>query len=134
MSKYIKYQIKVMQAFDEGKPIEFCRVGYERWAKSLHPLWDWYHYRYRIMIVPDQIPWEHIIPEIKYIYRDGVGDYWGSCIMPQLSSSGNMPYYSVKNSSVNEMKLVGIVIIKGTLPNWESLSIRPGIEENDIPE
>ena len=48
-----KAAIEVMQAYVDGAEIEFANIGEDEWAKkTLHMMWDWVHYRYRIKPKP----------------------------------------------------------------------------------
>ena len=52
----LQEQIKIMQAFADGKEIEYTDKGRTDWDPSSTPLWNWYDFDYRIK--PE--------PEIKY--------------------------------------------------------------------
>ena len=43
-----KKAIEVMQAYVEGKEIEYCYVSEVEWCKTIGPVWDWSKYIYRI--------------------------------------------------------------------------------------
>lgn len=44
----IAEKIKVMQAYEDGKYIEFRLKGEEVWADCGNPIWDWNEFVYRI--------------------------------------------------------------------------------------
>lgn len=48
--------IAVMQAYEDGKEIEFYHNGYSKWRKSPDPTWDWYRNDYRVKPEPEYIP------------------------------------------------------------------------------
>ena len=56
MSKTIVQQIAVMQAFANGKQIEFgnADMNPESYTDIKKPTWDWYHYDYRVKKTPPQ--------------------------------------------------------------------------------
>ena len=44
-----KEQIAVMQAYIDGKKIEYKNVLWEHWVSCENPTWDWNTYEYRIV-------------------------------------------------------------------------------------
>ena len=59
MSRSIDYQIAVMQAFKDGKKIEWYNDVEEVWKDTLGPLWNWYSYDYRVKEEPKYVPYEN---------------------------------------------------------------------------
>lgn len=51
--------IAVMQAFADGKPIEFRDVSlaHAGWMRINLPSWNWQHLDYRVAVTPMTIPW-----------------------------------------------------------------------------
>lgn len=48
--------IAVMQAYVDGKEIEYRCGDYQTWRKTIDPLWDWYKTDYRVKTEPEYIP------------------------------------------------------------------------------
>ena len=50
--KTTKEMIEIMKAFDEGKEIERCRIGFtdcsDMWIDDKNPDWNWLSFNYRI--------------------------------------------------------------------------------------
>lgn len=69
-----KEKIEVMQAFLDGKPVEWNDGRDWRPMKTPNPTWSWLHYDYRIKSAkPDSIDWDHVSPTLKYMARDEDG-------------------------------------------------------------
>lgn len=49
--------ISIMQAFSEGKQIEFCEKGKDEWSVVLAPSWNWRDFDYRIKPEPKFRPY-----------------------------------------------------------------------------
>lgn len=47
-----KKMISVMQAFSEGKQIEFCRKDGSEWCRCIGPVWNWRDFDYRVKPEP----------------------------------------------------------------------------------
>lgn len=68
-------KIAVMQAWEDGKPIEVRRRSGDDWVTVKRPIetpiWDWSLYDYRIA-QPSKpgIDWSHVAPEYKWMARD----------------------------------------------------------------
>jgi hypothetical protein len=56
-----KEKIAVMQAFDEGRAIEHCRVviGPQLWLDCYEPTWDWQTFEYRVKRQPKTVTVEY---------------------------------------------------------------------------
>lgn len=114
-----KRMIEVMQAYVDGEKIETC------YGIVDNPWWMWdYSDKYRIIKTPDQINWDHVAPEFKYMARDesGIGyiyntkpilrdDVWSCNDFVKLTKSENYSSYK-----------------RGTVDWKDSLVIRPGCE------
>ena len=46
--KSVQDKINVMQAFIEGKEIEFRHISSNDWTDSKNPIWEWGIYEYRV--------------------------------------------------------------------------------------
>jgi len=52
-----KEAIKVMQAFVDGKEVEYKSRGIEGWDPIITPTWNWLNCEYRIKLTPTLRPW-----------------------------------------------------------------------------
>ena len=50
--------IKVMQAYVDGKQIEYCKVEEKEWKLCDTPLFDWNAFNYRVSIEPQYRPFQ----------------------------------------------------------------------------
>lgn len=59
--KTTKEKIEVMQAFEDGKKIEYYRYdSYDNaWFPTENPTWDWLNYDYRVKEEPKYRPYEN---------------------------------------------------------------------------
>lgn len=46
--KTTEEMIEVMQAFVKGEGIEYKNYDGDTWIETIHPVWDWAFYDYRI--------------------------------------------------------------------------------------
>lgn len=66
--------IEVMQAFVNGRPIEYRKGGAKNWEPCPAPVWDWRNYIYRAKpLSPDYIDWSPIAPRFEFCARDADG-------------------------------------------------------------
>lgn len=57
----IKDMTEVMQAYEEGKKIQFTRKNEDDWSDIVgEPTWNWNHYRYRIKTEPKYVPYDSV--------------------------------------------------------------------------
>lgn len=70
--------IAVMQAFEDGKPIEFRDVSlaHARWMRINLPSWNWQHLDYRVSGTPMTIPWEALSRDVIGAARDRSGNIY----------------------------------------------------------
>ena len=54
--KTLKEKIAVMQAFADGREIEYYYPSTEKWYKTKDPVWDWNTNDYRVKESPEYIP------------------------------------------------------------------------------
>lgn len=60
MSRDTKYMISVMQAYEDGKEIEFrCRKD-DAWSACPIPTWNWQHWDYRVKPEPKYVPYDSV--------------------------------------------------------------------------
>lgn len=66
-------KIKIMQAFVDGKKIEFLIKGQWEWNNASSPSWDWDHCEYRVKpeVVYRPWNWEEIILGTRIISNSG---------------------------------------------------------------
>lgn len=69
--KTTKEMIAVMQAFADGKEIEFSPNFYtdKIWKDTSNPTWEWHQFDYRVKHAPEYVPftfedWEIMVDEI----------------------------------------------------------------------
>lgn len=61
MQKSIDEMIKVMQAYREGKTIEFITPGInDEWEENKNPLWNWDNFDYRVKPEPRCVPYDSV--------------------------------------------------------------------------
>ena len=73
------YKIKVMQAYLEGKPIEFVNryENWEVWQGDREPMWNWANSIYRVKEpTKPSINWDEVSEEYNWLACDknGVGN------------------------------------------------------------
>lgn len=55
-----RYAISVMQAFQDGKDVEFrLKESKEIWVPNDNPTWDWSRYDYRVATAPNFVPFDN---------------------------------------------------------------------------
>lgn len=70
--------IFVMNAYSNGKKIEFRRMNENNWNKTDLPVWDWAHFDYRVRPEPKYAPYDSVeeIDKDKWIVtKDGMAAY-----------------------------------------------------------
>jgi len=55
--EHTKEAIRVMQAFVDGKEVEYLHSGTEGWVTTTNPSWNWTNCFYRIKPTPVLRPW-----------------------------------------------------------------------------
>ena len=73
--------VEVMKAYAEGKPIEYKgALDDEVWMSLSEPVWDWYHFVYRVKRVPVKLwVWYNPNPpqHLKHVIGADSNDaYW----------------------------------------------------------
>lgn len=71
-------KIAVMQAFEDGKPIETLiqRAQHAVWERVDYPLWNWSKYDYRVAVTKPSIDWSHVSDQINAMMTDPHGQSW----------------------------------------------------------
>lgn len=105
--------ITVLQAYKEGQRIEFKKRGRKdhNWCLCSIPTFDFARYDYRVAVVPDKVPWEHIHDDFDWYARDEDGGimfyvdepvpykrYW--CTMPDYGQASDGYLVKVKIGNV----------------------------------
>ena len=78
-------KIEVMQAFAEGKTIEYISrtIGTDsNWRITTNPIWDWHNYNYRIQVKQLKVRWDHLDPNLRYAAQDKNGQVWAYTYEP----------------------------------------------------
>ena len=92
-----KEMIEVLQAYDEGKAIEFSHKGSDDWQDAIIPCWDWAYFNFRVK------------PEKKYRpYKDTdemITD-WKARFKPKDWPNYSMPFIWVRYKATNATSLV----------------------------
>lgn len=66
--------IAVMQAFEDGKPIEFSSGPMTGWAPVSRPSWGWDHSDYRVAVTKPSVDWSHVATEYRWMAEDKFGN------------------------------------------------------------
>lgn len=119
----IQGKIAVMQAFADGKQIEYYNHSCEDWEQITRPCWDWSSTDYRIYekpVIQDEIPWAAIDPKWKYHFfnKQARGFFMTEC--PTRTSDG---LWDISKGSFASSVL--FVIKRGNQPWDKSLVKRP---------
>ena len=61
-------KIAVMQAFVDGKPIEYVLLGCSEWFIIEDPCFDWKRYDYRIAVTKPSINPDHVAYNFKWMF------------------------------------------------------------------
>lgn len=67
--KTTKEKIAVMQAFEDGKKIEYATLSCNDWEFNDSPKWDWFRCDYRIAAEPKLRPWKPEEVPVGALYR-----------------------------------------------------------------
>lgn len=81
-------KMKLIEAWVDGKEIEFYCAYYEKptWKNISYP--NWYHANhYRVKCTQDFIDWDHVDEEYNYMARDKDGRAWLYVNEPHISYS-----------------------------------------------
>ena len=105
-----KQMIEVMQAFENGKKIEFRHRGKvpgDDWLPSKNPQWDWDYHEYRIAPEPEpkkEGRWERVeIFAAAGQYRLSVGGFIDYC--PRVPGFGGIDYRSPFDERITQRSM-----------------------------
>lgn len=129
MAVTTKEIIKVMQAFEDGKPIEstFRQVVLDRWSHDKYPAWNWVEYDYRVALTKPSWDWSHVSKEIDYLARHRHGSGTGFSHLPMPDDLHGY-WRSVGGVIVNANAFSSYT--PGTCEWQDSLVVRPGYVED----
>ncbi len=120
-----KEAIEVMQAYAEGKDIEFIcfRGSVDTWILCHYgPLWDWNRYKYRIAVTPDVHQWDLYPDWAMYAARD----YFGEMQLHQKEPIRVGEKYWGTGKRGHELKITGLkTYTQGTCDWKDSKQKRP---------
>lgn len=110
-----KQMIEVMQAFENGKKIEFRERGSRTWKPDENPEWDWSGIEYRI--APESGRWERVeISEDdgQYCLSHPVADVYVIDALPRIPGFGGIDYQSPFDPKVIVRSMVPVMFKSGT--------------------
>lgn len=81
-----KRMIEVMQAYVDGKEVEYKRTPNDAWISWHNISWDWAKFNYRIAETPNEIDWSHVAPGFKWMATDANGVTWLHCVLPEIDT------------------------------------------------
>lgn len=101
--KTTKEKIEVMQAFVNGKAVEWRDpIRYNKWEIAVNPSWDWNNIDYRIAPEKKRRPWKLEEIPLNALFKSEVGNIYriGSVIEGQPRFCGFEDYtdHFVKNT------------------------------------
>lgn len=126
-----KEMIEVMQAFEDGKKIEFRYKRYKKWQSCPEPKWDWFMNEYRIAPEPEpkkEGRWERVEITITMGHYS-INDMWIDQL-PRVPGFGGIDYKSPFNPKLIVRSMVPVVFSPD--PNSD-LAFSVGIEDSDRP-
>ena len=92
--------IKVMQAYVDGKQIEFCTKRDKKWELCDNPLFDWNAFDYRVAEIPQYRPFNNPIECLKEIQNH--------CPVGWVWYAGN--YYNIININYGSISLLDSIL------------------------
>lgn len=97
--------IEAMQAFVNGRPIEFRRGGAKNWEPCPAPVWDWMNFVYRAKpteeLTPDFINWSAVNERYKFMTRDADGVPYLHATHPTINRIPTMGYWIGDEGSID---------------------------------
>lgn len=128
----VKYKIEVMQAYAEGKEIEWSLKEVEDWNECPTPLFDWSRCVYRVkpeIIEKPSINWDHVSDEFNYLTVDRQGDIKSAWLYENKPHYSNRGFGWVENTGgIVELAFVFEDVYPGNCDPQDSLVCRPGFE------
>ena len=71
-----KNAIKVMQAYVDGKQIEYCLLNTD-WRRCINPTFNWAHYDYRVAEIPQCRPFKNSIECLQEMQKHRLNNWIG---------------------------------------------------------
>ena len=68
--------IKVMQAYVDGKQIEYCLLNTD-WRRCINPTFNWTHYDYRVAEIPQYRPFKNSIECLQEMQKHRLNNWIG---------------------------------------------------------
>lgn len=119
------YKIKVMQAYLDGKPIEFFNgylENWEVWESDLEPVWSWLGTSYRVKeLTKPSINWDEVSDEYNWLACDGDGRVYLYEHPPEIDEESGVWCSNCSFTNASAFKS----FIKGNCDWEESLIQRP---------
>lgn len=146
---YTNHQVKVMQAYLDGKRIQraarMVGADWKDWdtEEGLSPLWNWHHSIYRVYVPPKKpfcADFDVLHSQINFVTMDGNGEVIGWRSRP-LALSDHKPLWVPRTPVLNfeaplrhhpfvELSANGFTGYSTTdLPWKERIAVRPGCVE-----
>ena len=72
----IENAIKVMQAYVDGKQIEYCLLNTD-WRRCINPTFNWTHYDYRVAEIPQYRPFKNSIECLQEMQKHRLSNWIG---------------------------------------------------------
>lgn len=88
-----KEMIAVMQAYEDGKAIEFRDRHSGEWGECSIPLWDWHAFDYRIKPEPKYVPYDSVaeVEKDKWVVNKTDGIKYQILAIDSLNNSVLLP-------------------------------------------
>lgn len=131
----IKKMIEVMQAYLDGKKIEYSPVSQDDWKPVGIPSWSWDKCDYRIVPEPKKVEgrWERVEIEIKdawYRLRQDIEGVNVVDALHRIPRFGGIDYQSPFDEKVTVRSMVPVMFSSDSVCHWIHnirSSFRPGI-------
>lgn len=123
MTQTTKEMIAVMQAFEDGMPIEMTNAGRCGWRATPNPKWNWINFDYRVATTKPSIDWSHVGANLNAMVTEPHGRSWLTNTIPVNGSDdwmGGGIYIPAETFAS---------FTPGTCDWQDSLVVRPGYEE-----
>ena len=132
----IKEMIEVMQAFEDGKKIEYSVVGNNNWQPTAsEPAWAWDRCDYRIAPEPEpkkEGRWERVeirVDDGDYVLSSKRNGWWRVACLQNIAGFGGIDYRSPFDDAfiVRSMTPILFSSDNGYVTFSSGATLRPGI-------
>lgn len=125
----VKYKIEVMQAYLDGKTIQFkIQKGIDDWDDLQDvPVFNWEFFNYRVkpeVIEKPSIDWDHVSDKFNYLALDRKGDVESAWFYTDEPSWGFTTWEGYNATMATAFKSLN----PGNCEPQDSLICRPGFE------